>query len=387
MAQNPPNVIMITRYAPTNKQFLVWRTSMTHITIHRDEFHLDGQPTYAGCTFDGHKIQGLLFNVRAVQATFDDANPTTRDHWRYPDTSVWDPERNTDEFCAALPSWRDHGVLAFTINFQGGGAIYRPEVYDHYDNNAFTTQGNLKPAYADRIRRVLARADELNLVVIVGFFYWKHVQKLADEAAVWRAAKTAIDFLASTGHRNLLIEIANETDISGFGHAIFQPTEAHKMIEALRQRHPQFLYSTSQVGANPESGRGIPPPSLVEAADYVFLHGNGCDPNRLQRAIDTVKTMPEFQRHPKPLIINEDSPGLPNLEVAWRNYVSWGYYDQGFGSAWKGDHYVRYETQDREPDYESLSGFQTPPVNWGINTEHKRAFFGRIAEITGTNRE
>ena len=25
-------------------------------------------------TFEGHKIQGLLFNVRAVQATFDDEN-------------------------------------------------------------------------------------------------------------------------------------------------------------------------------------------------------------------------------------------------------------------------------------------------------------------------
>jgi hypothetical protein len=54
---------------------------MTHITIQRDEFHLDGQPTYAGRTFEGRKIQGLLFNVRAVQATFDDANPATGVNW------------------------------------------------------------------------------------------------------------------------------------------------------------------------------------------------------------------------------------------------------------------------------------------------------------------
>lgn len=357
---------------------------MTTISIHQDEFHLDGRPTYAGRTFEGKKIQGLLMNVRAVQATFDDANPATREHWVYPDTGVWDPERNTDEFCAALPAWRAHGVLAFTINFQGGGAIYRPEVYDYYDNNAFTAQGELKPAYAARIRRVLAQADQLGMAVIVGLFYWKHVQKLADEAAVWRAAENAVDFLAETGHRNILIELANETDISGFGYAIFQPTNAHEMIKALRQRHPQFLYSTSQVGANPDSGRGIPPASLVEAADYVFLHGNGCAPDRLQRAIDAVKRMPTFQANPKPLIINEDSPGIPNLDVAWRNYVSWGYFDQGFGSSWKGDYYVRYETQARETDHAALSGFQTPPVNWGINTEQKRAFFERVAQITGS---
>jgi hypothetical protein len=356
---------------------------MTHITIHSDEFYLDSQPTYAGRTFEGHKIQGLLFNVRSVQATFDDANPATRGNWIYPDTGTWDPDRNTAEFCAALPAWHNHGVLAFTINFQGGGAIYRPEIYDHFDNNAFTPLGELKPAYADRIRRVLARADELGMVVIAGIFYWKQVQKLVDEAAVWRAADNAVDFLASTGRRNLLVEIANETDIPGFGHAIFRPEEAHRMIEALRQKHPQFLYSTSQVGANPATGRGLPPPSLVEAVDYVLIHGNGCDPERLARAIHTVQAMPEFQRRPKPLIINEDSPGLPNLEVAWHNYVSWGYYDQGYGSDWKGDRWVPYHTQEREREYATLSGFQTPPVNWSINTEHKRAFFERVAEITG----
>jgi hypothetical protein len=37
--------------------------------------------------------------------------------------------------------------------------------------------------------------------------------------------------------------------------------------------------------------------------------------------------------------------------------VSWGYYDQ--------------------------SGFQSPPVNWGINTETKRQFFQIVKTITG----
>ncbi len=35
------------------------------------------------------------------------------------------PERNVREFLEALPEWRKHGVLAFTVNLQGGS----PEGY------------------------------------------------------------------------------------------------------------------------------------------------------------------------------------------------------------------------------------------------------------------
>ena len=66
-------------------------------------FTINGQPTYAGRTYRGWPIEGLLMNVRAVQATFDDINPETRDQWAYPDTGVWDPERNLSEFLAVLP--------------------------------------------------------------------------------------------------------------------------------------------------------------------------------------------------------------------------------------------------------------------------------------------
>ena len=127
---------------------------MTTVGIQGTEFVIDGQPTYAGRTFEGQKIQGLLFNVRAVQAIYDDANPETRVHWAYPDTGVWDPDRNTDQFCDALPLWVAHGVLGFTVDLQGGGPLYVPEIYQHYDNNGFTPEGELKAAYADRLSRI-----------------------------------------------------------------------------------------------------------------------------------------------------------------------------------------------------------------------------------------
>lgn len=356
---------------------------MTHVTISGTQFLLDGAPTYPGREFEGHPIEGLLFNVRAVQAVFDDANPETRDRWVYPDTGEWDPGRNVDEFCAALPEWRDHGVLAFTINFQGGGPNYTPTVYDHFDNNGFTLDGELKPAYADRIGRVLAGADELGMVVIVGLLYAAHVRKM-EEQAVWRSAHNALEFLESTGRRNLLIEVANEVEIvlDKSGYAMFDPQQTHEMVDVLHQDHPGFSFSTSQQGANPESGKGMPPPALVDTVDYLLPHGNGNPASRLVTVIEAIQAMPLYRKNPKPILINEDSVGVPNLEVAWPRGVSWGYYDQGNGSEWK-DVYVDTRGQPREGCYEDLSGFQTPPVNWTINTEHKRAFFGRVAEITG----
>ena len=58
---------------------------LTQVSIVGDCFHINGRPTYAGRVWNGKKIEGLLFNSRMVQATFDDLNPQTRDVWAYPD--------------------------------------------------------------------------------------------------------------------------------------------------------------------------------------------------------------------------------------------------------------------------------------------------------------
>jgi hypothetical protein len=361
------------------------RGNMTQISISGTEFLLDGAPTYPGRTFEGKPIQGLLFNVRAVQATFDDANPQTRKYWAYPDSGEWDPDRNVRELCAALPSWRDHGVLGLTINVQGGGPLYVPEIYRTYDNNGFTPEGRLKPAYAERIDRVLACADQAGMVVIVGMFYWISVQRMRDEAALWRAADELLSFLEGTGRQNLLIEIANEIDVvlDHTPYDLFTPDRQAEMIVALREQHPSFLYSTSGGGVNAETGRGMPSPALVEAADFVLPHGNGTRPPGLAAAIQAIRAMPAFQANPKPILINEDSPAVPNLDAAWRNYASWGYYDQGLeGQA--DDPWLPYQPRPRwnTGPFEELNGFQTVPVNWTINSPFKRAFFSRVAEIT-----
>ena len=99
--------------------------------------------------------------------------------------------------------------------------------------------------------------------------------------------------------------------------------------------------------------------------------------------IKAIREMPAWQANPKPIVINEDSPAVPNLDAAWRNGCSWGYYDQGFeGQA--DDPWLPYQPRPRwnKGPFEELNGFQTVPVNWTINSGFKKAFFSRVAEVT-----
>jgi hypothetical protein len=107
------------------------------------------------------------------------------------------------------------------------------------------------------------------MVVIVGMSYWKSVQRMQDEAALWRAADSLLTFLEGTGRKNVLIEIANEIDVvrDHTPYDLFTPDQQAEMIVALRKGHPGFLYSTSGGGAQAETGRGMPSPALVETDD------------------------------------------------------------------------------------------------------------------------
>ena len=79
----------------------------TTVSIEGDSFLIDGTLTYPGRVYRGMRIEGLLMNARMVQGIFDDLNPETRDMWRYPD-GPWDPDRNVDEFIAALADVLDN---------------------------------------------------------------------------------------------------------------------------------------------------------------------------------------------------------------------------------------------------------------------------------------
>src|SRR5260370_9843121 len=221
----------------------------TVVGIRGPQFTLNGQLTYSTATgfpqADPNPACTLL-NVRAVQGIFDDANyprmgsrknpyhsNTLGDiFWDYPD-GPWDAERNVREFLAALPDWRRCGLLAFTVNLQGGGppdGNYGEKVYfQPHNNSGFDPLGNLKPAYADRLRRVIAEADRLSMVVIVGFFYFgsnERIDTTPDDRYVKEAILQGCRFLKQLPNRNVLIEINNETNARSYKHHILQPDVA-----------------------------------------------------------------------------------------------------------------------------------------------------------------
>lgn len=337
----------------------------TEVAIRGPDFLINGRPTYEGRTWEGARIEGLLPNARLVQGVFDDLNPATRDRWAYADTGRWDPDRNTDEFIAAMPAWRAHGLLAFTLNLQGGS----PEGYSKgqpWENSAFAPDGTLRPAYLARLQRILDRADELGMAVILGLFYFGQDQRLADEAAVLRGIDGTVDWLHARGYRHVLVEINNECDIF-YDHALLQPARVAEAIRRAQRPGPdgrRLLVSTSYKGG------ALPSPAVVAASDFVLLHGNGVhQPARIAEMVAAVKANPAFT--PKPIVFNEDDhfdfeKPENNFVTAVRAGASWGYFD--------------YRMKDEGP----ADGFQSVPVDWTIGSARKRAFFAKLAEITGS---
>ncbi|NDH64579.1 MAG: hypothetical protein EBY18_23700, partial [Alphaproteobacteria bacterium] len=177
----------------------------TVVSIQDGGFVLNGRPTYAGRSWKGHRVEGLLFNSRMANAIADDENAATRGAWAYADGD-WDAERNTAEFIAALPAYRAHGLLAVCINVQGGS----PQGYSWHQPwqiGGFTPEGTLKPAWAVRLAKVIEACDRHGMAVILGLFYGKQSGTLKDEAAVKAAVTNTVDWLIGKSATNVLIEI------------------------------------------------------------------------------------------------------------------------------------------------------------------------------------
>jgi hypothetical protein len=322
---------------------------------------INGKPTYEGRTWRGHKIEGLLLNSRMVQGIFDDLNPSTRGRWAYPDKGRWDANRNTREFIAAMPDWRKHGLLAVTLNLQGGS----PQGYSKaqpWHNSAVIADGRLRADYMKRLELILDRADELGMVVILGLFYFGQDQRLNDEDAVKKAVDNAIDWLKERGYRHVLIEVNNECNVR-YDHAILGPERVHELIQRVKERDGRLLVGTSYGGGT------IPGENVVRASDFLLLHGNGVsDPKRIADMV--VRTRKVAGYRPMPILFNEDDhfdfdKPENNFTAAVGQYASWGYFDF---------------RQAREGFDE---GYQSVPVNWGISSERKKGFFRLLAEITG----
>jgi hypothetical protein len=169
------------------------------------------------------------------------------------------------------------------------------------------------------------------------------------------------------GYTNVLLEVNNETNVRRYEHAILQPERVQELIRMARELSVggrRILAGTSYGG-----GR-VPDESVVAASDFLLLHGNGVgDPDRIARMVQETRKVSGYR--PMPILFNEDDhfdfdKPRNNFIAAVGEYASWGYFDFRM----KGEGFDE--------------GYQSVPVNWGISSARKRAFFGLLKEMTGS---
>lgn len=333
--------------------------AQTVVSIHGEDFHLNGKVTYSGREWQGHRIEGLLMNSRMVQGIFDDQNEATVKNWAYPDTGKWDAQRNTREFIAAMPEWKAHGLLAFTLNLQGGSP-YGYSKDQPWQNTAISADGTLQPDYLARAEQIITKADELGMVVILGVFYFGQDQRVKDEQAVIAAVDATTRWIIAKKWRHVLVEVNNEANVK-YDHDILKPKRVHELIQ--RVKAAGLLAGTSF------GGGVVPTAEVISHSDFLLIHGNGVKgPDAMRAFIAKVKKARGDRQIP--IVVNEDDHfdfDQPdnNFTAAVKEHVSWGFFDFR----------MKNETFD--------DGYQSVPVNWGISSGRKKGFFGLLRQIAG----
>ncbi len=268
----------------------------TRVSLRDGRWCLNGEITYRGT-----QAEGLLMNVRMVNAAFEDR--------QRPD---FDPEANTDEFIAQIPDYVVHGVRAFTVCLQGGSTGYEGAL-----NSAFNPDGSLRDSCLHRVRRVIEACDRHGAVVILGCFYQRQDQVLQDETAVRAGVVNVAKWVKESGFTNVVLEIANEFGHSGFDHPLLKTPEGiAELIRLAKKTSPTLLVSASGLG----SGRLAE--AVARASDFLLIHFNSTPIEDVPGCIAALK------KFGKPIVCNEDTKegtaGAKAAEVCVANGASWG---------------------------------------------------------------
>jgi hypothetical protein len=269
----------------------------TRVAIDGTQWMINGSVTHRGAA-----AEGLLLNIRMVNATFEDRLKPE-----------FDPAANTSAFLKALPDYLDHGVQAITLCLQGGMPGYEGAV-----NSAFDPDGSLRPEYMDRVARVIEGCDRQGCVVILGCFYQRQDQRLADEAAVRTGVVNVATWIKDRGYTNVVLEIANEYPHRGFDHELLRSSAGEaELIGLARRTNPNLLVSASGYGDG-AVGREV-----SEAADFLLIHFNGTPVAKIPERIAALRSFG------KPIVCNEDDKlgetAAAALEASIRNAASWGF--------------------------------------------------------------
>jgi hypothetical protein len=318
----------------------------TKVTVKGVDFYINGKKTYEEIPASKKNSHGLLWNARFIQGIFDDkADPGRFARYGF---DKWDAEDQTNRLIAALPEWYKYGLRAFTVGIQGGGPCFTINNRT-IDNNPFGEDGkSFDPAYAARLDRLIKAADEIGMVVIVSYFYGNQTSRIKGGIGVKNAVVTASRWLKEKGYTNVIIEVANEMNINAFDdHKIVKEPEGMAvLLEMAREESGGMLVGCS-------GGGGFRNQEVSEASDVVLIHGNGQSRQNYWKMIQDVKGWTPD----KPIVCNEDSQAVGQMEVAEKTHTSWGYYNN--------------------------MTKQEPPTYWGVLAGEDLFFALRVAMAVG----
>ncbi|MCW5551002.1 MAG: serine hydrolase [Verrucomicrobiae bacterium] len=248
--------------------------AQTRVTVGEERWFINERLTNPGSA-----AEGLLMNVRMVNAVFEDRNK--------PD---FDAEANADRFIARIPDYAAHGVNAFTICLQGGMPGYEGAV-----NSAFEPDGSLRTDYLTRVERVVRACDRHGVVVILGLYYQRQSKILRDESAIRAGIVNVANWIQSRGFRNVVVEVANEYPHSGFAHALIRdPQGQASLIRLVKETVPGLLVTASGYGD------GKIHSEVAEASDFLTPHWNG---TKVEHIPERIAALKQFG---KPIVCNED---------------------------------------------------------------------------------
>ena len=307
---------------------------------------INGKPVYSEIPGVNPQSLGHLWNQRVIQGVFDDkVDPRRFDLFK---KGRFDPEDNANDLIASLPAWYAYGLRAITVGFQGGWPVNCIDVRE-IDNNPFGSDGTvLDPAYAGRMDRIIRAADEIGMVVIVSLLYWAQSRQLKDGRAIVDAVKTGARFIKDHGYTNVILEIANEYNISPFkNHPLVFEAEGMTCLMDIAREHSGGV----MVGSS--GGGGMVDEQVVKSSDIVLIHGNGLSAGEYYDFVERVKAWAPD----RPIVCNEDSPCCTRVDVALATGTSWGYYNN----------YTK----------------QIPPADYGITPGEDLFFARRVARAVG----
>jgi hypothetical protein len=301
------------------------------------EFHYHGEVVNPDS-----EAEGTLMNSRMVNAIWDDAN------W-----VAFDADKNTSNFIAALPTYASYGLNMVAVGLQGGMTGRGAGVSTGIDAN-----GSLNSAWMNRLDRVIAAASQHHIVVNLQGYYQSQDHHVKGDVAVKRSLQNIVKWIYAKGYQNdVILEVANESNPNLYSaHPILQRSNVHQAITVAKDARPDndLPVTVSFVGG------ALPTSDIYKVNDVVILHTNRRTPTELKAMIDKVRANTTYKSNPVPIVVNEDSTSIANLDASLSKGVGWGYYDQ--------------------------AGFQSIPdadgPDWNINTPVKQAFFDRVKQAT-----